>query len=224
MAIRPVRACMVLVLVALLAPVAGAGEVLTRPPADPDPQARYLFYMHGRYVEQHGAYDTYEINQILAALASKGLVVMGEVRSDTDPRGYSASIARQVLGLLRAGVPAGHVMVAGHSRGGFMSMMVARQLQNRGLKFGVLAGCGTPGSEFRRTYERFIGRAAARMRGRFLVAWDADDDVAGNCDLAMKRAGVPFSNHIYRTGHGHRLFYEPDPVWIDPLAAFALSD
>jgi len=215
---------MVLILLALLAPVAGAGEVLTRPPADPDPQARYLFYMHGLYVEQHGAYDTYEINRILAALASKGLVVMGEVRSDTDPRGYSASIARQVRSLLKAGVPAGHVMVAGHSRGGFMSMLVAAQLRKRGLKFGVLAGCGVRGSEFWWSYEKFSRRAAARMRGRFFIAWDADDDIARDCDLVMSRSGAVYKNHIYRTGQGHRLFYEPDSVWLDPLAAFALSD
>ena len=201
-----------------------AGEVLDALPSQPDPSAKYLFYMHGRYVERQGADGNYEYAGILDALAKKGLVVIGEVRSDTDPGAYSNNIARQVRGLLGAGVPAKNITVAGHSKGGFMSMLSASRIQNEAIKYGILAGCGVEGSEFRRPYMRFSNRRAKQMRGHFLVAWDADDVVTRECDLAMGKAGVDFRNLVFETGSGHQLFYKPKPVWIDPLAEFALSD
>jgi len=201
-----------------------AGEVLDAPPSQPETSAKYLFYMHGRHVEKHGTNNGYSYPTILDALAKKGLVVIGEVRSDTNPGSYSKGIARQVRALLDAGVPAKNITVAGHSRGAFMSMLSASRIQNEAIKYGVLAGCGVKGSEFRRSYMRFTKRSAKRMRGRFLVAWDADDDVTRECDLAMEKAGVDFRNLVFQTGNGHQLFYTPESVWIDPLAEFALSD
>jgi hypothetical protein len=40
----------------------------------------------------------------------------------------------------------------------------------------------------------------------------------------MGKAGVDFRNIVFETGSGHQLFYKPEPVWIGPLAEFALSD
>jgi hypothetical protein len=201
-----------------------AGEKLDARPAQPDPSAKYLFYLHGRYVERHGDDGNYEYTGILNALAKKGLVVVGEVRSATDPGAYSKYIASQVEGLLNAGVPAENITVAGHSKGGFISMLSASRVQNEAIKYAILAGCGVEGSKFRRSYLKFSRRHAMHMRGHFLVAWDADDNVTRECDLAMGKAGVEFQNLIFETGSGHQLFYEPKPVWIDPLAEFALSE
>jgi hypothetical protein len=208
----------------MAASLAHAGEVLSRPSAHPDPDAKYLFYMHGRHVERQGVNEGYDYPEILASLATRGLIVIGEVRRDTDPRAYSTTIVRQVRGLLTAGVPAKHITVAGHSRGGFMSMLVAAQLRNDAIRFGVLAGCGAERSEFRRSYMKFAERRARAIQGKFLIAWDEDDDVARSCDEAMKAGGVVFRNLVFRTGKGHRLFYRPDPIWIEPLIAFALTD
>jgi len=217
--------CLVVAILFVISPLSVyAGEVLDTPPAQPDSSAKYLFYMHGRHVERQGADGDYEYAGILDALAKKGLVVIGEVRSATDPRAYSKDIASQVRGLLEAGVPAKNITVAGHSKGGFMSMLSASQIQNEAIKYGILAGCGVEGSAFRRSYMKFSKRSAKRMRGHFLVAWDADDDVTRECDLAMGKAGVDFRNLVFETGSGHRLFYKPKPVWIDPLAEFALSE
>jgi hypothetical protein len=58
----------------------------------------------------------------------------------------------------------------------------------------------------------------------FLVAWDVDDSVTRECDLAMGKAGADYRNLTFTTGKGHNLFYTPEPVWIDPVAKFALSD
>ena len=201
-----------------------AGEVLDAPPSAPDASAKHLFYMHGRNIERRGANSDHQYTAVREALAKKGLVVIGEVRSDTNPRAYSGKIADQVNGLLSAGVPAKNITVAGFSKGGVMAMLAASRLENKGIKFGVLAGCGAKGSEFRRSYERFVKRRAKRLRGTFFIAWDEDDDKAGKCDLAMDKAGVKYRNLELKTGDGHELFFRPKSVWIDPLAAFALSD
>lgn len=218
------RAVIFAMTVCAIAPLVEAGEVLTGPPDNPDTSAKYIFYMHGRYVENHGAWDKYEIFAIHKSLASKGLTVIGDVRSGTDPGAYSRTIVRQVRGLLRSGVPARNITIAGHSKGGLITMLVASQLQKSSIKFGILAGCGVKGSEFRRPFEKFIARGARKMRGRFLVAWDADDDIAGECDLAMRKAQVRYSNLVFHTGKGHELFYRPQAAWIVPLAEFARSD
>ncbi len=226
MAILSNRKCslFVAVLVGLLPFHLFAGEVLKAPPSQPDPKAKYLFYMHGRYVEGKGANATYQYPAILDALADKGLIVIGEVRPTTSPGAYSQTIARQIKGLLGAGVPAKNITVAGHSKGGFISMLSASRVQNDAIKFGIFAGCGVEGTVFHRPYMQFYKRSANRMRGRFLVAWDADDKVGRDCDLVMEKAGVDFRNLVFKTGNGHQLFYKPKPVWIDPIAEFALSD
>lgn len=211
-------------LLALVPPRLYAGEVLEAAPSAPNASAKFLFYMHGRNIERRGASSAHRYDAVRKALADKGLMVIGEVRSDTNPRAYSGKIAEQIEGLLSAGVPAKNITIAGFSRGGFMTMLIANRLQNRNLKFAVLAGCGLKGTEYRRSYERFIKRGAKKMRGRFFVAWDAGDDKAGKCDVAMDKARVDYRNLELKTGRGHELFFKPDAVWLDPLAAFALAD
>ena len=197
-----------------------AGDVVSEAPDMPDPDARYLFYMHGGYPEKRGGNADYEYDNNLRALADKGFVVIGELRGPTNPRDYGARVAGQVSRLLEAGVPASQITVSGHSKGGFMTLVAAANLQNPEIKFGVMAACGRKGTRFHKTYRKFTKRAAANMRGRFLVAWAEDDDVAGDCDKALDAAGVTYENKILPAG-GHRLFYRPDPTWIDLLAGFA---
>lgn len=200
---------------------AGAGEVLSAAPRSPDASARYLFYMHGGYPEKKGGNADYRYNAILSTLADKGFVVIGEVRGQTRPGQYAKAIAGQVRGLLNAGVPVANITVAGHSKGGFMTLLSSIEIGNPSMKFAVMAACGLPGTSFNRTYAKFTKRAAKRMQGRFLVAWAEDDDVAGACDKAMNRAGVRFENKVLPAGRGHRLFYTPEAVWIDVLVGFA---
>ena len=62
---------LVVILFGLLPLNVFAGEVLDAPPDQPDPSVKYLFYMHGRHVERHGADGDYEYSEILNALAKK---------------------------------------------------------------------------------------------------------------------------------------------------------
>jgi len=208
--------------IVMIAPTAKADEVLSDLPASPDASARYLFYMHGGYVEKRGGGADYHYADILDALAAKGLVVIGEERGQIgNPMNYVPKVVGQVTALLDGGVPAENITVAGHSKGGLISLVTASRLGNASIKFGIMAACGQEASKFGRPYNKFIKRGASRIKGRFLAAWAKDDDVAGNCDRALDKAGVPYENKILPAGKGHRLFYTPDPLWIDLLAAYA---
>ncbi|MBT6095795.1 MAG: hypothetical protein HOK06_02355 [Rhodospirillaceae bacterium] len=200
-----------------------AGEVLNTPPSSPDPTKTYLFYMHGRYIEKRGPDADYRYASILEALAKKDLIVIGEVRGDTAFGKYAAKIVSQARSLLEAGVPVSNITVAGHSKGGFISLIVSTRLGESSIKYGVMAACGVEGTGFRRPYQRFIRKDAHRAKGRFLVAWEQGDTEAGKCDAALDKAGVEYHNEVLTVGGGHRLFYEPEPTWIKLLADFALS-
>src|SRR5258706_5765112 len=91
----------------------GTGLILSAPPAQPDAGATYLFYLHGRIVQEQGRkavsapYGPYEYDAILEGLAKAGLVVISEIRPrGMEPAACADRVAGQIKGLLDAGVPA----------------------------------------------------------------------------------------------------------------------
>src|ERR1041384_3281591 len=125
-------------------------RILTEAPSSPDPKARYLFYLHGRIIEDQGAenavspeFGKYEYAEILDTLADRGFVVISEVRpKNTNIVQYAQKVAEQVNGLLKAGEPPGNITVAGASRGAAITHKISSILHNRDLNFVLLAGCG----------------------------------------------------------------------------------
>ncbi len=186
-----------------------------------DPSKRYLFYMHGNIVEKIGPHKQYRYYEIIDQLERGGLVVIGEARADTKMAEFAAMVAGQVRRLLAAGVPPGNITVAGHSKGGLMSLMVAGMIGDPGVRYGALAACGLPGTKFSKAYRMFIDGMAADMKGVFFVMWEKSDVEAGGCDEAMTTAGAAFQNKILTVGGGHELFYRPEESWIEPLVEFA---
>ena len=198
-----------------------AGEVAEKPPATPDPARRYMFYMHGRYVEERGSDNVYRYVMILRELADKGFTVIGEARGKVEIGDYARQVAGQVRGLISAGVPPGNITVAGHSRGGFIALLSASFVGDPGVRFGILAACGLEGTRFRKAYRRLLNKNAEAIKGRFLVMWEQGDDETGHCDEVLEKASAPYRNLKLTVGGGHRIFYKPETAWIDPLVAFA---
>jgi hypothetical protein len=187
-----------------------------------DPAKRYMFYMHGTYVERVGPLENYHYYDILDAIAAKDIVVIGEARSLTQVGIYARTIARQVQQLLDAGVPSYQITVAGHSKGGMITMTVATLMAKPGINYVVFAGCGLPGNEYLRGYRKFVEAEAKGIEGNFLIAWPADDEIAGNCDLAMQKGKADYVNKVLPAGlGGHKIFYNANPVWLDELVNFA---
>lgn len=186
-----------------------------------DPAGRYVFFLYGQYMDKRGPRGELDYFGILNALEDMGFVVMGGVRGLLSNDGYAESVARDVQALLTAGVPASHITVAGHSKGGFIALIASAKIRNAGISYAIFAGCSVAGTVYRRPYMRFVNRDADRMAGRFVIAWSEDDPLAQGCNEAMGKASVTYRNIVMPSGHGHRLFNQPNPVWLSVLAEHA---
>jgi len=100
------------------------GVVLKDVPSTTDAKANYLFYLHGRLIENQGIrptdprYGVYEYEEILNTLAARGFTVISEARGkDTDVNQYAAKVVQQIKTLIKAGVPPQHITVLGASKG-----------------------------------------------------------------------------------------------------------
>lgn len=203
----------------------GRGQVFTRVPERVDPSQRYMFYLHGAWIERHGLnrphprHGRYDYKGILAALSDKGWVVISEARtSDVGFLQYAGEVADQVSYLLRRRVPPENITVMGHSKGGLMSLIAASLLREEKVNFVVLAGCGRPGADFRRYYQRFLATRAPAVKGRILSLYDDQDREAGSCREAFASAArVTTHEVVFRTGRGHGLFFSPEAAWIDEV-------
>ncbi len=206
-------------LVTLGPPVRAAGSIHTDVPASVDPAARYLIYLHGRIVELQGRqanspdFGRYEYDDaILRALAAKGLVVISELRGADTDASYAKKVAAQVRRLEAAGVPPGHVTVAGFSKGGFLARATAAALADPAVNFVFMAACG----------RRPDPGPAATLKGRILSLYDESDEMAGSCQRLFA-PGMPTREVKLTTGLRHGLFFRPRPDWIDLVTDWALK-
>jgi acetyl esterase/lipase len=190
-------------------------SLLQRVPAEPAPDARYLFYLHGLivefggrrpYSEEHGYY---EYDQIVEALAADGTTVISEVRAEgTEVPAYAETITAQIRQLLDHGVPAQNIIVVGASKGGVIATHVAQAMQERELQFVVLAGL----------FEKYLDQEI-KLYGRILSIHDRSDSFAMSPEAYFRRSEGQgeFTTLILGTGLGHGLVYQPYEHWLGPL-------
>ena len=214
----------------LSAVAVSAGEIHKEVPGDTSPSARYLFYMHGAWVERHGPNSfnrqhgvRYEYDEIVRTLADRGFTVISETRpKETRPPQYARIVAKQIQVLIARGVPAGNITVAGHSKGGNIARQVSSSLLVPRVNYVIMAGCGREGTPHHRTYNRFLQRNAQMMVGRMLSLYDAADKESGTCGESFSLADLTESKEaVFETGRGHGLFYTPEPIWVDAVCTWA---
>ncbi len=190
-----------------------------------DPAKRYMFYLHGIYVERQGVHEAYEYYEILDAIEAEGFAVIGEARGLTNIGRYAAGVAKQVQQLLDAGVPSYQITVAGHSKGGMIALTVAALMGKPGINYVAFSACGKAGTEYRGPLNKFIKQDAAKVDGLILVAWAEDDMTAGDCDDALKLGKAKWANKLLSAGKGgNKFFYKPDPEWLTLLYAHARGE
>jgi hypothetical protein len=217
------RSLALVLCLALATGVAGEnpGGVLERAPASPDPAARYLFYLHGRIIEVQGPeavspdFGRYEYHRILQAFADRGFTVVAEVRPDGAGAEFVESTARQVRGLLDAGVPDDHVTVVGFSKGGFLALGVSATVASDDVSYVLLAGCGSN--------PEWVDRMGPRLHGRFLSLLDRSDRLSPSCEPVFAAAKQVHrkEEQVFDTGLDHGLFYRPRPEWVTRVARWA---
>jgi len=209
---------------------ASAGTIHTVVPAKIDPNATYLIYIHGARPESfplsepHPQRGPFEYQKILEAFATSGLEVIAELRTEkTNPRRFARTrVLKQVKALRAAGVPAHRITVAGFSKGGLISLIVAAQAREPKLNIVNMAGCGK--GQFRRAYDAFLASDASKLQGRMLSIHDAQDRISGTCQEAKAKAPqLVFTEEVLTVGAGQGTFYTPRAIWVARVAAWAKS-
>lgn len=197
-----------------------------------DPNARYLFYLHGAIVEKQGKnassprYGAYQYDDIVEHFEDRGLVVIEEVRTPVNHHKYAGRIAKQVQRLKAAGVPSSHITISGFSKGGYIALLLASSMGDPNLGYVIMAGCGKGKYAF--GFEQFLKKKrGARLKGRIFSIYASSDMDAGSCRPAAEQSsgsGLTFKERRLKSGKGHGLFYQPRPEWITPVAFFALGE
>ena len=186
-----------------------------------DPAKRYMFYLHGKIIEDQGIpaispdFGEYEYGAILEKLNEYGFSVISEQRpKDTDSMEYARRISEQAKSLLLAGVPAKNITVVGASKGGGIAILVAHLLENKDTNFVIMAICSPE------TVAELIQNQIF-LYGNVLSIYDSTDELAGSCQglfsLSEGRGISRYDEVVLNVGTGHGILYKPLDEWITPL-------
>ncbi len=199
------------------------GRILSEPPVGVNPDDRFVFYLHGKIIEdqgvrpEHPRFGIYEYEQILHQLSQHGLMVVSEVRSArTNVAEYARRVSDQVEGLIDCGVPPGQITVIGFSKGGAIAIHVCSMLGNDEVNIVLLGACGG-------WLER---RPQLVPHGRVLSVYEASDEISGSCRVLFERRSDSWVHHEIelQLGGGHGAFYRPVAEWLEPVIGWATSN
>lgn len=184
---------------------------------------QYVFYLHGKIVENQGAkaidtvngYGAYLYSDILDSLKQGNNVVLSEVRAkNTDVATYAQKIKKQIDSILTLGVKPELITVIGASKGALIAMKVSTLAKNSALNFVLMAGCYGDGKD-----------SDLEMYGNILSIYESSD-LAGSCDSYIKAS--KHVNHYKElklaTGLRHGFLYKAIPEWIEPSLQWAKAD
>jgi hypothetical protein len=193
-------------------------------PASIDPTKQYMFYLHGRIVEDQGIpavsseYGTYEYEAILDKLASYGFIMISEQRQkNTDGMKYAERVARQVTKLLDAGVPSKNITVVGASKGAWITIAISNILANQELNYVLMGTCDTETVQLYKQQNIYL-------YGNVLTVRDATDELSGSCQELFGFSAGKIARHeelILNIGTGHGILYKPLDEWILPTVEWA---
>jgi len=195
-------------------------------PTQIDPTRRYLFYLHGRILEDQGLpaispeYGEYQYQEILSVLESYGYVVISEQRpKNADGWKYAQRTARQVTELLTTGVPPGSITVVGASKGASIAAVASSLVDNTEVNYVLLGSCHpTLIDEWK--------QEGLTLSGNVLAIYDfADVEYSGSCEeLFSLSEGKGLGRHdeiLLHVGTGHGILYKPLPEWVLPTVKWA---
>lgn len=187
--------------------------------AEPEP-TRYLFYLHGRIVEEQGPqgvsprYGRYDYPGIIAAFRARGFEVVSEVRPrDTDVDLYADRVTDEVRTLLAAGVDPARIAIVGASKGAVIATLVSTRLGNPGVRYVLLANCNP---WLIRTHD-------PRLTGEVLSIYEESDEIGRSCAQVAARSPAlsRFEEVRLDTGLGHGIVYRPLAQWLEPAVRWA---
>jgi hypothetical protein len=183
----------------------------------------YIFYLHGKIVENQGPYAVDNVNgfgaykyyDILDSLRQEKITVLSEIRpKNTDAKEYALKIKKQIDSLLKSGTDPWKITVIGASKGSLIAMYVSSYVKNKSVNYVFMAACygdeSDPGINF---------------YGNILSIYEKSDG-AGSCiHFKNKSTGINHYKEIeINTGLKHGFLYRPLPEWINPARRWANND
>jgi hypothetical protein len=192
---------------------------MPRAPEHPNPDTRYLFYLHGRIVEDQGPgavspdYGRYEYAAIVERLAAEGFTVISEVRSaNTDPEAYANAAVEQIHDLLASGVLSSNVTVIGASKGSVIAMLISTRL-GEAIRYVLMANCN----------EYVLKRFPLSLHGDVLSIYEDSDELGRTCRPLFDRSPELGKRREVRlsTGLRHGFIFRPLDVWLRPAVEWA---
>jgi hypothetical protein len=200
------------------------GEILKEVPRKINLTARYLFYLHGKIIEDQGTsrprseqFGFYEYDKIVETLQDKGIVVISEAR--LKPVGisdYAQKVANQVRVMIKAGARPQQITIVGASKGGLIAMYASALLQDRNINYAFLASCSDGAF-------RMFQKGGLKLSGNVLSIRDLSDAISGSCRPFFEAAGPALRQHReieLKLGLGHGIVYRPLAEWVEPVIAW----
>jgi hypothetical protein len=193
-----------------------------------EPTSQYIFYLHGKIVEDQGIpaispeYGEYRYEEILKALQSFGFVVISEQRPrDADSTEYALRVAGQVNDLLNSEVSPGSITVVGASKGAAIATIVSHLVGNSEVNYVLLGTC----------YPALVDewkQQGVSLSGNVLAIYDSSDEYAGSCEgFFAFSEGNRLGQHselVLYVGTGHGILYEPLSEWVVPTVRWASQE
>ena len=210
---RPFAGALITALVLLASATCSSGEAT--PKKSPQGE-RYLFYLHGKIVEDKGVrpksgkFGYYEYEKIVSTLREKGFTVLSEARPrNTDPRQYAEKVAAEIRELIKKGVPKSRITVVGASKGGVIALHVSNLLKERELNFVILAGL----------FKSLLKDPDLKLWGNVLSIHDSADTlpIAPEAFFERSKGLGRHKSIVTDLGLGHGLLYQPYESWVKPL-------
>ena len=195
-----------------------------------NPEATYLFYLHGQDVDERRRSSEESFRAVTDALNEAGFVVATEIRPEKsvrkfpeDHQKYAKHVAKSVKKLMRKGVPASSIIVAGYSRGGILALVSSGFINNSDIGYVVMAGCPTADGAYQEAVPLIHKKFSPKLRGRFLSMIDKHDKNFGSCEdyFILSTKHVDAQEITLKTGQGHQAFLEPRRAWLHPLKDWA---
>lgn len=182
----------------------------------------YIFYLHGRIIENQGpnavekvnGYGAYLYYDILDSLKQKKFTVISEVRPvNTDVKVYALKVKNQIDSLLKRGIKAENITVIGASKGSYIAMYVSTYAKNKALNFVFMAACGDQVSESEKDIDFY---------GNILSIYEKSDGPGSCMALKKQSKGIQHFKEVeLTTGLKHGFLYKPLKVWVQPALNWA---
>lgn len=180
----------------------------------------YIFFLHNMWLELYGTdvphaeYGKAQYHEILDKFRQQGLIVISELRpKGTNGNVYAVKVANQIDSLLKKGVPASHITVAGTSKGGFITMYTSGILKNKDINFVLIGCCG----------EQSVSDDSVHLYGNVLSIFESSD-AYHSCQKVKAKPGNDvkrFKEIELHTGLKHGFLYKAMDEWILPASAWA---